>query len=176
MVLSSRYRLEARDNGDSSRPEAVVDRIIVRSRRQSSFAVCWWSYLIDYVLACCFHHSKAPLSQQPLYQSQWVSTTTIRAIGSSLRICLHIPARENHVYFVSGSKLTDNPGFTVLFARLSDITGRKSAFLMSLCIFTTTSLACALSKSLTELYYPSHQISVNVLTGCLEWFSAPFKA
>lgn len=43
-------------------------------------------------------------------------------------------------------------GFLIVFARLSDITGRKSALLISLSIFTMASLACGLAQTLIQLY------------------------
>jgi MFS family permease len=41
--------------------------------------------------------------------------------------------------------------FLIVFARLSDITGRKSALLTALSFFTIASLACGLAKTLTQL-------------------------
>ncbi|KAI1456625.1 major facilitator superfamily transporter [Annulohypoxylon moriforme] len=42
-------------------------------------------------------------------------------------------------------------GFAVLFARISDVIGRRNAFLVSYLIFIAFSLACGFAKSLTQL-------------------------
>ncbi|OBT66624.1 hypothetical protein VE03_03890 [Pseudogymnoascus sp. 23342-1-I1] len=42
-------------------------------------------------------------------------------------------------------------GFLIIFARVSDIFGRKTTFLCALAIFTAFSLACSLAQSITQL-------------------------
>jgi MFS family permease len=40
----------------------------------------------------------------------------------------------------------------MVYARLSDITGRKAALLTGVCIFTISSLVCGLAHTVTQLY------------------------
>lgn len=42
-------------------------------------------------------------------------------------------------------------GFAVLFARISDVVGRKAAFLAAYAIFIMSSLACGWARDLTQL-------------------------
>lgn len=88
----------------------------------------------DFISACCCHHSRAPLSPPP---------------SSIIADDFHNYSESNWVVI---TYLLTYSSFLMVYARLSDITGRKPALLTGLCIFTVSSLACGLTRTLTQLY------------------------
>lgn len=59
-----------------------------------------------------------------------------------------------YAYIDPGNKILANhkPGFLIIFARLSDIFGRKLALLSALTLFTVFSLACGVAQTTDQLY------------------------
>ncbi len=74
-----------------------------------------------------------------------------------LRLCFHVrspPVHRIHIQNMAGNKISANPkpGFLIIFARLSDIFGRKLALLSALTLFTVFSLACGVAQTTEQLY------------------------
>ena len=56
--------------------------------------------------------------------------------------------------WVVTSYLLTYSGFLVIYAKLSDVFGRKSMMLLGVGVFTLSSILCGISSSITQLYVP----------------------
>jgi MFS family permease len=65
--------------------------------------------------------------------------------------CVHINIHGYDNFRICDIESNEPLGFSVIFARLSDVTGRMGAVMLAFLIFTVFSLACGLARTLIQL-------------------------
>ena len=102
------------------------------------------------VLSRCISTSPSHLSR--LYIGLLLSSLESTIVSTALVNIADDFKNYNESNWVVITYLLTYSSFLMVYARLSDITGRKAALLTGVSIFTISSLACGLARTLTELY------------------------